>query len=300
MAPGECLYLVGAPPGAPAAETEERVEGSSVETGCTLPHGVDLNRDGENMIQAWVSRDPGVPFGQAVCALEGWVGHELTAVTEAEAPFAAWITMSGGYAGLLENAGGSRTNTVRLGVRLVESPAGERTVVAQQSVYVREVEVANPPVEPAAAFSARLRADLMPGRSYAVELSLWLDGQGAIESLDFGQTGAERFARYDRVEVCSGPASSGASPGTEALERDLYEGRCMPSLWMPADAGGRLDEARDLVALRLSQAAATAAPGVNERVASRRLAEADAQAVGGDYQAACRSLVQGLRALTTP
>jgi hypothetical protein len=84
------------------------------------------------------------------------------------------------------------------------------------------------------------------------------------------------------------------------LEWKLYRADCVPTLWMPEANGGHLEQARQLVSDLLADARASGASGVNARVAASRLAAADREIAEGDYQAACRDLASGLRALTTP
>jgi hypothetical protein len=84
------------------------------------------------------------------------------------------------------------------------------------------------------------------------------------------------------------------------LEAKLYRKECMPGVWMPAAQGGRIEEARVLVAERIDSAVATGDSGVNAHVARMKLAAADAALASGQYQRACKNLADSMRALTTP
>lgn len=296
---GECLYLVGAPPGAPAAAVEERVEGSRVVPECTVVHGMDLNRDGDNMIQGWTEGRPDT--SEAQCLLSGWVGHEFTAESAGTPSVQATVTVEGAYDGEIENRfiDLGLGSSARIVLRVVEDPRTRRVIVAERIVADFH-NVMNPPLQPAEPFAAALTTRLRASRPHAAELVLELHGVSQITSLDFGAPASGRFARYDAIEVCvAAPPGAGGTTMAD-LERDLHERRCMPSVWLPEAHGGQLESAQELVATRLAQVVASGARGVNESVASRRLAEADAHAADGDYQAACRSLSLGLRALTTP
>ena len=112
---------------------------------------------------------------------------------------------------------------------------------------------------------------------------------------------------YDSIEVCLDKPQDDSAVQARLdaledadLEQKLYEKECMPGVWMPIADGGRLEDARALVAQRLLQAVSTGDAGVNAHVAQARLEQADAAAAAGQYQRACRSLVDALHALTTP
>lgn len=302
---GECLYLVGAPAGAPEAETEERVSGSEVDEGCNQIHGVDLNRDGENMVQAWIHENAAVSdAGERTCRLQGWVGHEFTVA----APEGEWLNalvtvtghLSGEWRSQIFNAEGG--SSYRVGLRLVEAPGARRTVVADRLVTERFVQ-SETILGADEDFSFRFPA-LLGNGVYSAELWVALEGQNRLEFLDFGETDDDRHVRYSSIEVCALPSDAKSSGDLEALETELLERRCKAGIWLPRAAGGQLEEARALLALRLAQAGSLDLPGARSGVqleaARRRLAEAEALISDGAYPAACRSLSHGVRALSAP
>lgn len=300
---GECLYLVGAPAGAPAAETEERTESSRIYEACTMEAHVDLNRDGENMIQAWMAPDPAAPPVRQNCESTGAVGHLFRISPAAGGPIQATVGVRGRYAFRLEGSGSGDGDRFGAGAR-VQVEAGELSSEGELVIIER----------PVADFSAHsderrdiddtfgVAIDLLvrPGRTYFLRLALALDATNRVLTADAGSPGSGLGVEYQSIEICVAAASIGTAAGTEALEHALYLRDCYPGIWLPVASGGQLETARDLVATRLLQAEGTGAPGVNIPVARRDLAQADAAIGDGDYQRACRSLVKSLHALTTP
>lgn len=297
---GECLYLVGAPPGAPAAETEETFEESRIYDGCRHPAQVDLNRDAPNSVQAWIEEDPTISGNESYCEVLGVVGHVFATPSDLPVGTRAWVSVSASMAARI-----SGFSTVEDAANLIEPSLRVEEVGPDEAVRLAEV--------PLWCFSAavwgdltrvesgggRVGVEIRGGREYRVSVVVRVRGVGNFSLVDAGRPGEDLGVSYAAIEVCVENPGRSAS-ASDDIERDLYERRCYPRLWLPEEVGGRYEEARSLVATRLSQASASGSPGVNEVLARRRLDEADAHSADGDQQKACRALVHALHALTTP
>lgn len=297
---GECLYLVGAPPGAPAAETEETFEESRIYDGCRHPAQVDLNRDGPNSVQAWIEEDPFVTGQESYCRAMGLVGHSFMTAEDLPADTQAWVSVGAslGVRLSLDGATGFTPSSVDLKLRIEEVGSGGRIRLAEVTLWRLQANHRGDVTESEEG-GLRVPFPARPGRQYRIALVMEAAGVGGITLLDAGRPGTELGAHYGFIEVCIESPAGGAA-GADDIERDLYERRCYPRLWLPEALGGRYGEARSLVATRLSQAVASGSPGVNDVLAERRLEEADAYSAEDQQQKACRALVHALHALTTP
>lgn len=297
---GGCLYLVGAPSGAPAAETEETFTESRIFDGCVHPARVDHNRDAPNMVQAWIEEDVLVDTGASICELQGAVGHVFRTSADLPEGTRAWISLAASLSGRIrtQHVGQTDGSRLALSIRVEEVSPTAPLRLSDTELWTFELNRESDSSR-AEAGGARVPIHVRGGREYRVALLLHARGSGGFEFVDAGRPGTAYGAAYESIEVCIEQPGHGANDSDD-IERDLYERRCYPRLWLPESKGGRLEEARDLVATRLSQAVASGSPGVNESVAERRLEEADAHSAAGQYQKACRSIVHALHALTTP
>ena len=80
----------------------------------------------------------------------------------------------------------------------------------------------------------------------------------------------------------------------------LHDKDCIPTIWLPASRGWRLEDVRNHVASRIEAAGASGDPRANLGVARSRLVEADLAYTEGRFQDSCKRLSDALRALTTP
>jgi hypothetical protein len=265
---GQCVYLVGAPPGGVQAPTEERASEAGHEGVCTNPGGEEANRDGQNMAQAWWD----APLYQDLhwCRRYVWVGHDfvvesdtilIPATVTMEADYRGWESFFpwafgwGGYAGWWHWESGP----FRLRFQLLELdplsggeiPVGDADLVewlpcrpiGSQQLWSGSV-------------GRRLHAHLRPGVRYRARLYLevWEPDAawpGVHQYVDFGKPYSNTFAQYDRIQVCVGEPGGGSA--LEALEAkaDAAEGKldqmdqAMAGLEGKADAAeGKLDQAR--------------------------------------------------------
>jgi hypothetical protein len=293
---GECLYLYGAPPGEPAAATEEFRSGTQIYEECTQTTTAEVGRDEAHRLTVEMS-NPGGPNRE--CLAMAWSEHQF--VVEADAPVRVIASASGHWTGLLVSVSDSWSVPTEawLVLSAVEiRPGGsERRVdesrVARHVIDASQLSVADP-------WSRSLQFDALPGQRLAVRLELWLRGQARMRTLDFGTPGTGRGASYDTIDVCVLPSSASMGSDDDDLERDLYEKRCLPSVWMPESAEGRLEDAAVLVASLVARAGSTGDPGANVALARQRQARAATEMARGQYQRACRSLSDAVRALTTP
>lgn len=299
---GECLYLVGAPPGAPAAETEETTQGTRIYDGCTLPASVEVDADGPYRVRAWMTEEPSLGPSRNVCELVGRVGHQFVVVEGGEDRLRAWVRVSGTARGLIESTLSSENvqHLARVVVIATElGPDGRPAEVARKVAFAKYT-VSNERRRLDESFGVRLDFDARPGATYSVELLLELEGRANVDLIDFGRPGTDRFAGYDQVEACLGRRGSADAAARSLLEQALYRRECYPEIWLPEEQGGRLEEARDLVSLRLGQAESSGAPGIHGAGARRELERADEAIASGDHQRACQALTRAIHALTTP
>lgn len=311
IAPGECLYLVGAPPGEPLAATEETDAGTLVRDTCTaVDEHVGTNEGLSNSAHAFALTPLG--FGRRTCTAAAWISHTFSTSPDGE-PVRGHVTVTGGVLGFVElPASGSDDSEAAFDVSLqileIDPSLPTPTILASETLLSGAAGLGLTTFDEP--FSRRLDATLRPGRTHAVRLVLTVWGSFAFTS-DFGSPGSGRNVHYDSIETCLDPPADNsalialldahdAADDAADLERKLYAKECMPSVWMPAAQGGRLEDARALVANLLSRAVATGDPNVNARVAQSRLDQADAAILAGQYQRACRNLADGLGALTTP
>lgn len=109
--PGSCLYLVGAPPGAPAAAAEERDGDAGVMTECGISDaGAAINRDGENWIQAWAPSPSFVQLNKS-CVAFAWISHDFEVGPGFGAPIKGIVRVMGRYFGKLEHLTRARNRT---------------------------------------------------------------------------------------------------------------------------------------------------------------------------------------------
>lgn len=310
IAPGECLYLTGAPPGSPSATEEVIVEGSRSPEVCGAMVTMGARGDGTHSVQLNLQGTTTPDPSRTPCLARAWAGHQFR-IPAGELGVAARVDISGGVLG--SNLRADATTDLaelRLMVVLEEmdpvTSLAER--IAERTVYATPLAVRRTELDErfAEALSFRARGD----RTYEVRLELYVTrGTNVAAYTDLGPPGTGRGAWYDSIEVCveaePEPPVAPADPRIDEmeladLELRLYNKECLPRVWMPAAQSGRLEAARQIVADRIAQATATGDPGVNARVATQKLAAADADIASGQYQRACRSLSDSLRALTTP
>jgi len=218
ISPGECIYLVGAPPGAPAAAEEERNgDGGRFEV-CTNPvAGGAANRDGDNMVQAWIMRRVNLNFQPDSCRAFAWVSHDFRVPDTTAGPVPASITMEGFFTGVIDSGEffidyDTFDSGARLWIELLErnpETAG-LAMVAEAEVFDREIPEGI--LELQGLFARQVQVTLRPGAVYQVRLHLevWVDAAGVdnwvMEEVDFGLPGPigpdTRFARYDSIKVC--------------------------------------------------------------------------------------------------
>lgn len=138
------------------------------------------------------------------------------------------------------------------------------------------------------AFAQRLAARFRPETTYRVRMVLALSESGDGATLDLGSLVSGRGARHDSIEVCLAAPPDDSSLRADVaslmaldLERQLYARECLPTIWLPAAQGGRLEEPRALAADLLTRSAASNDPGVNQHVAESRPEQADASITSG-------------------
>ena len=231
---GECLYLVGAPPGAPAATDEERNGDGGLFDICENPvAGGAANRDGENMVQAWIEKwiDSHPDSAATSCRAFAWVSHDFRVPDAAAGEVRGIIAMEGVYQGIIDSGtvGTFCGDTpifdsgALLRVQLLElsDETGGRDVATESVVF----SYAFPEgiLKPEGPFGRRLEATLRPAHTYRVRLYLevWVEDEGAWDPCGFnrnweevnfglpGWYGKGKVARYDSIEVCLGEPDSG-------------------------------------------------------------------------------------------
>jgi hypothetical protein len=291
----ECTYLVGVPVGGHAALTES--SGSSVIAypTCVGLQLLDVNRDRPHSIVFWSQAPPGAPND---CTARARVYTEFTAPSQATS-VARVVTTGACRVELRSASGGGHATAHDISVRLVLSrmdTTGETTLASSEVMHYEGVGETVNIDEP---FAAELVATALPDMIHRLSLELRATGFNTSTAIDFGSPGSGRGLWYDSIEVCLEDPNSGVNARLAALEdRDLelrlYQRECLPTVWMPAAQGGRLEQARSLAGDLLARATATAAPGVNTRVAAMRIASADTDIATGDFQRACRECTNGL------
>lgn len=306
--PGECVYLYGAPPGAAAATHEDTVSGTRifdycgadtyVTTGGTSPTSVEVG-----LVDLHMTSDD-------QCSATAWTGHRF-ALAPGGAPALVRVDIAGSLNGAFLDITSIRNHELVLSCDVSEVSTTTAVPVAIASAVLMEHAPIPPyltlPDEP---FSSRFEFTALPGRAYEVALRLTGHKLGTGGTIDFGTPGSGRGAHYDSIQVCVEEppedvlrrefATLLSTLGDDDLESRLYARECKPTVWMPAAQGGRLEAARSLAADLLARAVATGDPGVNAHVATQRLVQADDHVAAGQYQRACRSLSEVVRALTTP
>lgn len=307
--PGTCLYLIGAPAGAPAATTEETVESARVYETCDSIAHLTPHAAGDSRIEAWI--EPTNPLGNTAeaCLAETAIGH-LFSVGALSGATNGHVDVTGAYDGFMftrVDIHTASTSSAKLELLLEEQDPLSLAWITMNSATVFERVVDGQSLEMSGSFARRLDGRFRAGRTYAVRMSLQIGQTRVFRTIDFGSPGSGRNAHYDSIEVCldAPPDDSALRARLDALEGDeieeaLYEKECRPSIWKPAANGGRLEEARALVADLITTSVATGDPGVNAHVAQMRLASADDAIAHAQYQRACRSLSDAVRALTTP
>lgn len=294
--PGECVYLYGAPPGAPAAATEEFAHGTRVYDLCTYSNAIEVGRDAPHRVTGEITLLGGsVPRG---CIVTGWSEHRFR-VGGAE-PVRVMASAAGDARGVIESlTDGFDPAEVVMTLAVLELRADDsERVLASERVIRHQVGTSRVVVDDL--WGRTLVAHAQPGALIAVRLTLELIARSNFRLIDFGAPGTGRGVGYATVDVCLTSLSQPAAASDLDLERDLYERRCLPALWMPAAHAGRLEQARALVARLVDAAEATGDAGANVVLARSRLARSSEEEGRAEYQRACRSLSDAVRALTTP
>ena len=293
---GECLYLLGAPPGAPAATTQQSYEGTKVHDVTSWTTAVDVGRDAPHRLTAVIRTPPAVSGAPAGAHVTAWSEHEflLTRTGATLVTASAW----GDIRGALQAAGLTDGEcSVSLALALVHVEGGSQRIVAQAEVLRRSTVNALVRVDETWARSLSFIAPV-PG-TYRLRLTLEIRTELGFRELDFDRAAEGYGAQYAGIEICTTPIATSDEADSD-LERDLYERRCMPSVWLPAAQGGRLEEAQALVSSLTDRAEVSADDGANIVLARQRLLRAQADAADGKYQRACKSLSDAVRGLTTP
>jgi len=233
---GQCVYLVGAPPGAPAAAEEQKVSGQGTfyhwgVTAC----GTAVERDGENMVQAWTS---GLSYPYD-CRRFAWIAHEFR-ISSAGEMVPADVTMEGDFNGRAEVlhygwTGLGNPGPIQLRADLIEMDprtGREILVVGEEISNQRSPAWGDPDQDPLVwreRFGRRLAARLRPGATYRIRLHLeiWDGTDHGSAQVDVGRPGSPgHFARYNRIKVCV-DAPSEVESLLEILEAkaDALEGK---------------------------------------------------------------------------
>jgi hypothetical protein len=265
---------------------------------------VDQDRDRPHSLSIWATDRPVSDYMACRTAATTW---NAFIVGPASGSVRGRIIVRGRYLGeIVEPTVAVEAEALaRLRVELVQvDVAGAEACVTDQSAL--DVDHQAGMVTFDSDFGVVLEAMLLPGETYRVRLSAAVDAYGLVRSYDFGSPGSGRGFWYDSVKVCI-DAPDVATLDTRLgslelndIEESLYRSECVPSLWLPATHGGRLERARQLVSDLRDEAIASHAPGVDGPGAAARLLASDAAAASGDYQRACCNLSQALRALTAP
>jgi len=302
LQPGTCTYLVGAPPGAVLAGSEERFDGSAVEEVCNETPTFGARQFGDNSVQAHLLWPGGA--GSRHCRVETWVGHRFT-VGGSGGPIRARIDISGFVDGVMgvAIAGNMTSMTIDAVVAELDDLLSTEQVIRRAPLLHRQLETGAAQLNVSSAIDEAVDVTVVPGRTYSVELVLMGHMPSSAHTFDFGPPGTGEGVRYDSIEVCIDPPAS--DPRLDAiadldLEERLYHRDCFPGIWMPEANGGQLESARQLVVQRIAQAAATGDPNVNARQAQIRVLMANAAMNARQYQRACKNLSDALRTLTTP
>lgn len=203
IAAGECTYLVGAPPGAPLAPTEERDNGTRVIDVCDAPTShVAVSASIPNAVEVAAS----ALSGRRQCDMVAWTGHAFT-VAGSGPPVAGHATIEGALQGQIQGSFGGVTQEDRVEVRveIVEllPELSKEAIVASELVFESKT-LGDAPRNYDLSFGRRLDARFTPGRSYVVRLSLNIR-VGIFFDFDFGSPGSGRHARYDSIQVCLDP-----------------------------------------------------------------------------------------------
>ena len=219
VSPGECLYLVGAPPGASAAAEEECHDDADIFEVCLKPvAGSAVNQFGDNMVQAWIERSLSSFDDPNSCRTFAWVSHDFRVPDSLSGPARATVSMEGFYRGVIDSGivyslwWGTFFSGAQLRVDLseIDPLTGNETVIAEADVFRREIPEGILKLE--GPFGRRLEATLFPGAIYRVKLYLevWVELGGGIQNIEqkevnFGMPGSSPafyFAQYDSIRVC--------------------------------------------------------------------------------------------------
>lgn len=311
---GQCLYLVGAPAPIVGAATEETLSGAQIDDVCWATRHVGTNETRPNSVQVYFKDD--TYYGQVTCHAEAWTGHGFR-VGAGATKVTGRIDVSGGLVGTLHDRGwggggwsaSSDGNRLVVELRLFERDPARLTfeLVTETLVFERELTGLEFPVN--VRFDSTLSATFRPGFEYSVRLQLKVQmlpfaqlGGVNWTFADFGPPGTGTGAWYDSIEVCLETPDTGISLIESRiellqladLEERLYRKECVPSVWLPAANGGRLEEARQLVVDLTDAADASGDPNANTRLARQRVIASDQDVAAGQYQRACRNLSDAL------
>ena len=322
-----CQRLVG--PGALAPESSSYRVVQREPCGGTGNQGVDIGPLGSHSVISWNDASRGQV---SYCPVVGWVANAFE--FDSAGVVDARVSIDGWYSGFI----GGR-NQYSLRVQLLEEDGGSLRVLDERIILEKDPP-ADIIVDDrfAVQLTARLRPGHVHHVRLVHEAHMGayggVGGFRGSDGFDFGYTPG-RGAGYDMIEVCLTPvedlsdirrgladantsiaavASDVAAVNAKAdeilslLRRDdrddiewrLYQKDCLPSLWLPAAQGGKLERSRDLVVSLTDAAEASGARGPNIRLARQKLTSADAAITSGDFQSACWMLTEALRALTTP
>lgn len=296
--PDSCVYLVGAPAGAIAAGSESTGAASRIGVPCTMTANATTGADGPNSAQILIQQLNPI-FDSCAATSATW--HEFQ-VAGGPSPVTGRVDLAGRIHGAYRRATDYVSPLVLIEATLEELDPLRGALELLGRTEIVRWEGASREEELDRDFGVTLTGVFHPGRTYRVSLRLSAEAGQRSDFIDFGPPGTGRGARYDSIEVCLDAPVGGTDDeaALRDLEEKLYLKQCMPTVWLPASQGGRLEEARDLLADLLARATASGDPGVNARVAGMRLASADADILEGSYQRACRNISDGVRALTTP
>lgn len=302
VAPGECLYLIGAPPGEPAATTEVTGSGTRIYDVCDTAAFAEVGRDAPHRIHLWAVNGLAGSDSRG-CRFEGYSEHEFN--VGGSTPTWVTISASGSVTGLLRNSSVSTNQVplvVTLQLRAISVSATGDTVLQTTEVLRHAPGSLLGELNIDDNWSGSLRVLVRSGERLKVRLVLTVEIAGRYQVLDLGAPGSGFGAHYDSLLACTIPLGEATSEGlaTCEVEENLHEKRCLPCLWLPAAQGGHLEEAMSHVFARIAQAAASGDVGANMGLAQDRMSRAEGELARREYQRACRSVSDALRALTTP
>jgi len=228
---GECVYLVGAPPGGQAAADEEKVsgEGWTLESGYSDECGTAIERDGEYMVHAWARMDAVTKPG--ACWLYAWIGNEFQ-ISSVGPAAPVEVTMEGSFSGQSYNVGAWWGSWVAGGGSLMRAELLEVDPLSGQEIALGSTGIVQAMHSAYhlmldEEFGIRLDARLRPGVVYRVRLFLDIHVEGGRTYIDFGHPNYPGgFASYDRIKVCVDLPAETALGGIRDRLDELATGQC--------------------------------------------------------------------------